>query len=149
MRDNAKSGALTEVTFFILLSLYEPRHGYAIMQFVEEQTGGRLLLGAGSLYGALNNLTKKGLIAPLGEDTERRRQYRITSKGQRIVEGELARLKEVTQIAAAIMEKHPKAAGMTTAKSVEEAAGKTTGKTADNSHKSGIVNPQGWEAAGV
>jgi len=30
MRDNAKSGALTEVTFFVLLSLYEPRHGYAI-----------------------------------------------------------------------------------------------------------------------
>lgn len=149
MRDNAKSGALTEVTFFILLSLYEPRHGYAIMQFVEEQTGGRLLLGAGSLYGALNNLTKKGLIAPLGEDMERRRQYRITPKGQRIVEGELARLKEVTQIAAAIMEKHPKAAGMTAAKSEKEAAGKAADKTADNSHKSGIVNPQGWEAAGV
>ena len=37
MRDNVKGGALTEVTFFILLSLYTPRHGYAIMQFVEEQ----------------------------------------------------------------------------------------------------------------
>jgi len=38
MRDNAKSGALTEVTFFVLLSLYEPKHGYAIMQFIEEKT---------------------------------------------------------------------------------------------------------------
>ena len=37
MRDNARSGALTEVTFFILLALYEPRHGYAVMQFVEEK----------------------------------------------------------------------------------------------------------------
>ena len=36
MRDNAKSGALTEVTFYILLSLYTPKHGYAVMQFVEE-----------------------------------------------------------------------------------------------------------------
>ena len=40
MRDNAKSGALTEVTFYILLSLYTPKHGYAVMQFVEEKTGG-------------------------------------------------------------------------------------------------------------
>ena len=52
MRDNAKSGALTEVTFYILLSLYTPKHGYAVMQFVEEKTGGRLSLGAGTLYGA-------------------------------------------------------------------------------------------------
>lgn len=59
MRDNVKGGALTEVTFFILLSLYNPRHGYAIMQFIEDETNGRLRLGAGSLYGALNSLLDK------------------------------------------------------------------------------------------
>lgn len=48
MRDNVKGGALTEVTFFVLLSLYSPRHGYAIMQFIENETGGRLSLGAGT-----------------------------------------------------------------------------------------------------
>lgn len=53
MRDNAKGGALTEVTFYILLSLYTPKHGYAVMQFIEEKTDGRLSLGAGTLYGAL------------------------------------------------------------------------------------------------
>ena len=53
MRDNAKGGALTEVTFFILLSLYTPKHGYAVMQFIEDSTKGRLTLGAGTLYGAL------------------------------------------------------------------------------------------------
>ena len=42
MRDNMKGGALTEVTFYILLSLYAPKHGYAVMQFIEEKTGGRL-----------------------------------------------------------------------------------------------------------
>ena len=41
MRDNAKGGALTEVTFYILLSLYTPKHGYAVMQFIEEKTDGR------------------------------------------------------------------------------------------------------------
>ena len=59
MRDNVKSGALTEVTFFILLALYQARHGYAIMQFVEEKTKGRLIIGTGSLYGALESLSQK------------------------------------------------------------------------------------------
>lgn len=59
MRDNTKSGALTEVTFYILLSLYTPRHGYAVMQFIEDKTKGQLLLGAGTLYGALTSLEKK------------------------------------------------------------------------------------------
>ena len=62
MRDNVKSGALTEVTFYILLSLYSPKHGYAVMQFIEEKTGGRLSLGAGTLYGALNSMLEKGWI---------------------------------------------------------------------------------------
>lgn len=59
MRDNTKSGALTEVTFYILLSLYTPRHGYAVMQFIEDKTKGQLLLGAGTLYGALTSLEKR------------------------------------------------------------------------------------------
>ena len=56
MRDNIKGGALTEVTFYILLSLFSPRHGYAIMQFIEDKTDGRLSLGAGTLYGALKGI---------------------------------------------------------------------------------------------
>lgn len=59
MRDHVKGGALTEETFYILLSLYSPRHGYAVIQFIEEKTGGRLALGAGTLYGALNSLKIK------------------------------------------------------------------------------------------
>lgn len=59
MRDHAKGGALTETSFYILLSLYQPNHGYGIMQFIEDTTNGRLTLGAGTLYGALKNLQKK------------------------------------------------------------------------------------------
>lgn len=62
MRDSASGGALTEVTFYILLALCEPRHGYAVMQFAAERTGGRLELGAGTLYGALGTLEKRGWI---------------------------------------------------------------------------------------
>ena len=61
MRDNAKGGALTEVTFFILLSLYTPKHGYAVRQFIEDNTKGRLTLGAGTLYVALKKKKKKSL----------------------------------------------------------------------------------------
>ena len=103
MKDNVKSGALTEVTFFILLSLFEPKHGYAIMQFISEKTGGRLVLGAGSLYGAINTLVEKGWIAPHGTESGRTKEYLITSEGRQIAEKELGRLKELTGIAEEII----------------------------------------------
>lgn len=103
MRDNLKGGALTEVTFFILLSLYTPKHGYAIMQFIEEKTGGRLSLGAGTLYGALTSLQEKGWIAPYGSNEGRKKEYLITLSGKEISEKELMRLKELTEIAAGII----------------------------------------------
>ncbi len=103
MKDNVKSGALTEVTFFILLSLFEPKHGYAIMQFISEKTAGRLVLGAGSLYGALNTLTEKGWIAPYGTGNGRTKEYMITAEGRKIAKKELDRLKELTGIAELII----------------------------------------------
>lgn len=60
MRDNIKGKALTETTFYVLLSVFTPRHGYAMMQFIEQETAGRLSLGAGTLYGAINALLKRG-----------------------------------------------------------------------------------------
>lgn len=103
MRDNVKGGALTEVTFYILLSLYTPKHGYAVMQFIEEKTGGRLSLGAGTLYGALNTLEDKGWIVPYGGDGGRKKEYTITALGRQIAEKELARLRELTKTAAEII----------------------------------------------
>lgn len=83
MRDNTKGGALTEVTFFILLALYTPKHGYAIMQFIEKETKGRLLLGAGTLYGALNTLQEKGWIVPCGASDGRKKNIRLQKMGKR------------------------------------------------------------------
>jgi len=103
MRDNAKGGALTEVTFYILLSLYTPKHGYAVMQFIEEKTGGRLSLGAGTLYGALNSLQDKGWIASYGDDTSRKKEYLITSQGKEIAQKEFVRLKELLCVASGIV----------------------------------------------
>lgn len=103
MRDNVKGGALTEVTFYILLALFAPKHGYAIMQFIEEKTSGRLSLGAGTLYGALDSLEEKGWIALYGEQTSRKKEYRITSAGKEAAQKELERLRELTRTAEEIM----------------------------------------------
>ena len=104
MRDNAKSGALTEVTFFILLSLFMPNHGYGIMQFVESKTDGRLILGAGSLYGALNNLQDKKWIAPTDDGKGRKKEYVITEQGKKIVNDEISRIKKLFKTATEIVE---------------------------------------------
>ena len=102
MRDNVKGGALTEVSFYILLALYTPKHGYAVMQFIEKKTGGRLSLGAGTLYGALSKLEEKGWIVPC-ENGGRKKEYSITALGREIAKKELARLQELTRTAAEII----------------------------------------------
>lgn len=104
MRDNIKGGALTEVTFFILLSVYQPKHGYAIMQFIEEKTDGRLVLGAGTLYGALTSLEEKGWIIQCSNTGGRKKEYLITNAGKEVCNKEIIRLKELVKIAEDIME---------------------------------------------
>ena len=90
------SRPLTEAIFYVLLALGKPLHGYGIMQQVNELTHGRVALGAGTLYGALTNLTEKGWIRPLaGADDDRKKEYVITDAGRKIVSAELKRLEEL------------------------------------------------------
>ena len=92
----AESFALTEATYYILLSLVRPRHGYGIMQLTEELSGGRIHLAAGTLYRALNALSTKGWIIQLPvEDESRRKEYKLTEKGLQVLRGEVARLREL------------------------------------------------------
>ena len=90
--------ALTEAVYYILLSLDEPLHGYGIMQNVEQLSGGRVRLAAGTLYGALNTLLDKGWIEALPEtESSRRKEYRITETGRQAVQAEIGRLRELLQ----------------------------------------------------
>ncbi|GIN92850.1 PadR family transcriptional regulator [Siminovitchia terrae] len=89
-----QNSPLTEGVYYILLSLYEPRHGYGIMQFVSELSNGRVELGAGTIYGAIKTLVKKKWIVPLEEDG-RKKEYVITDEGRLIVEREIERLCEL------------------------------------------------------
>lgn len=88
--------ALTESTYYILLSLYKPQHGYGIMQRTEELSGGRVRLAAGTLYGALSSMSEKGWIQLLpGEDGSRKKEYCLTAQGLLALKNELDRLKEL------------------------------------------------------
>lgn len=93
---NTSSNALTEAVFYILLALTEPKHGYGIMQQTAALSRGRLQLSAGTLYGALAALQEKGWIEPLPE-MGRKKEYRITNAGRRVLEEELARLDELVE----------------------------------------------------
>jgi len=101
IRDNIRGGALTETTLLVLLALYQPNHGYGVSQFVVRETGGRVKLGAGTLYGAIDNLSRKKWITPLKDERcARRKEYVITDLGKKMVEKELRRLDEVMKLAA-------------------------------------------------
>ena len=101
----AEGLALTESTYYILLSLYRPRHGYGIMQQTEEMSEGRVRLAAGTLYGALNTLCEKGWIIQLpSEDSSRRKEYKLTEKGLNILRSEVKRLKELAENGERILE---------------------------------------------
>jgi DNA-binding PadR family transcriptional regulator len=88
---------LTPVAFEILLALAdEERHGYSIMQEVEQRSGGAVTLHAGTLYRALARLLESALIEELDErparGDERRRYYRLTPRGRAVAAAEAARL---------------------------------------------------------
>ena len=87
---------LTEATYYILLALYSPRHGYGIMQEVEEMSNGRVKLAAGTLYGVLSNIIDKGWIILLPvEDGSRKKNYQITDSGLKVLKDEVERLREL------------------------------------------------------
>lgn len=97
-----KNIPLTESLFYILLAVRKPNHGYGIIQEVSALTGGRVVLGAGTLYGAIQALVKKQWIAIYSEDTDSRKkkEYLITKAGAEAFRAEKARLEELLKNAA-------------------------------------------------
>jgi len=97
---------LPTAAFHILLAVAdEDRHGYAIIQDVEVRTDGELRLSAGTLYRSIQRMLEQGLIVEPRErpdpedDDERRRYYRITPFGRKVVEAEAGRLAQLVRMA--------------------------------------------------
>lgn len=89
---------LTETTFYILLALLEPGHGYAVMQKVEALSGGRVRIAAGTMYGALENLSKQKLIEAVPSQDPRRKMYQTTQEGASVLQLESQRLRAMIAI---------------------------------------------------
>jgi DNA-binding PadR family transcriptional regulator len=98
---------LSNAEFHILLAIAdEERHGYAIMQEVRQLTQGLIRLGPGTLYRCVQELLQKGLIMeseryPAAHEDQRRRYYRLSSLGRRVLSAEARRLSEAVALAKA------------------------------------------------
>jgi DNA-binding PadR family transcriptional regulator len=82
---------LTEATYYIMLALVEPLHGYGVMQRVTEISSGTVKIGPGTLYGAFTTLEKEGLIFKVSEQ-ERRKIYTLTPRGKKLLLRQVERL---------------------------------------------------------
>jgi DNA-binding PadR family transcriptional regulator len=92
-------GRFSEPALFVMISLAEgPKHGYAMTQDIEQMTGQRP--GPGTLYGAISRLESRKWIEPLPSD-DRRRPYRLTGVGQKVLRARLDALRAVTKVAQA------------------------------------------------
>ncbi|UTH07149.1 PadR family transcriptional regulator [Macrococcoides canis] len=88
---------LSVTMHYILLVLREPNHGYAVMQKVQELSSNKVILAPGTLYGAIENLSKHGWIRQVDE-VDRRKIYHITDEGMEILEKERERLLHIINL---------------------------------------------------
>ena len=90
----SEQGPMTEAMYYILLALLRPGHGYGMMQRIRELSGGRLVMGPGTLYGVLSRMRTDGWIVLTGEEG-RRKNYAITDAGREALLTEYDRLKRL------------------------------------------------------
>ena len=95
---------LPQAQFHVLVALTAgDRHGYAVMQAVEESSGSIVKMGPATLYGTLKKLVDAGLAEevpepPSADDDQRRRYYRLTGLGRRVCAAEADRLADLVAI---------------------------------------------------
>jgi DNA-binding PadR family transcriptional regulator len=90
----------TRIEFQLLLALFDgPRHGYGIMQDVEEMSAGKIRVGPGTLYAGIKRLVEARLIEECEADAERRRCYRLTRLGRNRATEEAQRLAALVRVA--------------------------------------------------
>ncbi|MBR2782132.1 MAG: PadR family transcriptional regulator [Oscillospiraceae bacterium] len=92
---------MSESYYYILLCLAKgANHGYGIMQMTEKLSGGDVIIGSGTMYGATSNMMKKGWIREImseGSGLERRRQYQLTESGREALRAEIQRLRRMLE----------------------------------------------------
>jgi DNA-binding PadR family transcriptional regulator len=94
---------LTETTFYIMLSLTKPSHGYAIMQNVDQLSDSKVKIAAGTMYGCIENLLKQKLIGEVKSEDKRRRVYALTQNGRELLNLEIERLRHLIDISESLV----------------------------------------------
>ena len=105
-RDPSEMLPLPVSQLHILMALATgDKHGYAIMKDIQSFTDGAVTMGPGTLYGAVKQMLKAGLIEESDErpdpelDDQRRRYYRLTDLGSRVLDAEVARMEQLAHAA--------------------------------------------------
>lgn len=94
------TNSLPQSEFYILLSLaIKIRHGYEIMKQVEQDSGGKVLLGPGTLYGSIKRMLQSKLIEEVPGDDSRRKYYTLTEEGRKSLASELERYNDAVELA--------------------------------------------------
>lgn len=94
-----KNLPLTETTYYILLVLTQPLHGYGAIQEIARIGQGTVKVAAGTMYGATENLLKLKWIKEVPGPDKRRRVYQITPTGRKVMTLETARLRQLGTLA--------------------------------------------------
>jgi DNA-binding PadR family transcriptional regulator len=94
MKEIADYLPLSEATYYIMFALVNPMHGYGVMKFVEEVSGGAVKVGPGTLYGAVSTLKNEKIIEMVREEG-RRKEYQLTDKGKAVLNAQLDRLEQM------------------------------------------------------
>lgn len=98
---------LTETSYYTLVALLEPCHGYKILNKVKELSDGQVHLAPGTLYGALENLEKQSLISLIEEVGPRKKVFQITEKGLDILKKDQLRLIHMSSLLRDIVNERP------------------------------------------
>jgi DNA-binding PadR family transcriptional regulator len=103
--ESIKALPLSESTTLILVSLGAgPKHGYAILKEVQALSRGRVNLSTGTLYGAIKRMLADGwirrvLVSEARQDSRERKYYALTDSGQRVLQAETRRMRELVSLA--------------------------------------------------
>ena len=90
---------LTDSVFYIMAALTTPRHGYAIMNLIEETTKGTVSIGPASIYTIIKKLLQQEFIYLYDDSDSRRKTYLLTEKGREVLTEDIERRKVMIQLA--------------------------------------------------
>lgn len=89
--DTFEAEQLTDAAYYILLSLIRKRHGYVIMQYIDQLADGLIRIGPATLYTLLKKMKISGLIEQVDDLDDRKKQYQITPEGLLMLKNEIQR----------------------------------------------------------